>query len=210
MEIKPYGDNTFKKREEQSKFQDATEKRATKVINGNVALSKKNGARRFFDSLIYDDLPKVKDYIFTDVLVPSIKKALSDIIKTGSDLILYGDANKSRASNMPGSKVSYRSYYDNPNIAYNSQPIQPRDRSGLDYDNIIVGSRGDAELVLTQMEEIIQQYGMVRIADLYDLVGISTSNHCANNYGWTNLSEAKYILTRDGYLLKFPRALPID
>ena len=109
MEIKPYGDNTFKKREEQSKFQDATEKRATKVINGNVALSKKNGVRKFFDSLIYDDLPKVKDYIFTDVLVPSIKKALSDIIKTGSDLILYGDANKSRASNMPGSKVSYRS-----------------------------------------------------------------------------------------------------
>ena len=124
MEIKPYGDNTFKKREEQSKLQTTTEKRATKVINGDVALSKKNGVRKFFNSLIYDDLPKVKDYIFTDVLVPSIKKALSDIIKTGSDLILYGDANKSRASNMPGSKVSYRSYYDNPNIAYNNQPIQ--------------------------------------------------------------------------------------
>ena len=78
------------------------------------------------------------------------------------------------------------------------------------YDNIILNNSGDAELVLTQMEDIIQQYGMVKVADLYDLIGISNNNHCAYNYGWTNLSSATYVLTRNGYQLKLPRAVALN
>lgn len=214
MEIKDYPSNTLKDRVKTNNTVTpiTTEKKVDKVVTGKVVTKKKNGFEKFFTSMVENDLPKVKEYVFSDVLIPSIKKAISDIVRNGIDLILYGDANRNK-SNIVGSKVSYRSYYDNPNVGYtNSLNNQTRipERTGLDYDNIILNNRGDAELVLTQMEDIIQQYGMVKVADLYDLIGISNNNHCAYNYGWTNLSSATYVLTRNGYQLKLPRAVALN
>ena len=59
------------------------------------------------------------------------------------------------------------------------------------------------------MCELIDTYQMVKVADLYDLVGISC-DYTANNYGWTNLRNASVERVRDGYILKLPKALPID
>ena len=52
-------------------------------------------------------------------------------------------------------------------------------------------------------------YGLVRVADLYDLVGI-TGNYTDNKYGWTNITRAEIVRTRDGFMIKMPRAVPID
>lgn len=212
MEIKDYPSNSFKNKEVTTNNEPVVErKRAQKVVTGEVKLAKKSGFRKFINNLIADDMPKVKDYIVTDVLIPSVKQAISNIVGNGINMILYGDSNANRKStNLPVSNVSYASYYKNNNQRLVEQQRPNTDRSGLDYDNIVLPSRGEAELVLSQLEEIIMQYQFARIADLYDLVGISTNNHCANNYGWTNLSDAKYIMVRDGYLLKLPRAVPID
>ena len=164
MEIKDYPSNTLKDRAKTNNTITpvTTEKKVDKVVTGKVVTKKKNGFEKFFTSMIENDLPKVKEYVFSDVLIPSIKKAISDIVRNGIDLILYGDANRNK-SNIVGSKVSYRSYYDNPNVGYtNSLNNQTRipERTGLDYDNIILNNRGDAELVLTQIYDIIHQYGM--------------------------------------------------
>ena len=59
------------------------------------------------------------------------------------------------------------------------------------------------------MDELIETYGSATVADLYDLVGI-TCNYTDNKYGWTNLRNAEPIRVRDGYMLKMPKALPID
>ena len=52
-------------------------------------------------------------------------------------------------------------------------------------------------------------YGTVSVADLYDLVGIS-GNYTDNKYGWTNIRNAEPIRVRDGYMLKLPKALPLN
>ena len=70
-------------------------------------------------------------------------------------------------------------------------------------------TRGEAEDVLSRMDELIDTYGVVSVADLYDLVGISC-NYTDNKYGWTNLRNAEPVRVRDGYMLKLPKALPID
>ena len=49
---------------------------------------------------------------------------------------------------------------------------------------------------------------MVSVMDLYDLVGI-TGQYTDNKYGWTNLRNAEPVRTRDGYMLKLPRAIPL-
>ena len=60
------------------------------------------------------------------------------------------------------------------------------------------------------MEDIIERYGFVKVADYYDLAGVSIDNHCTNNYGWTDLRTASISRVRDRYVINLPKALPID
>ena len=71
---------------------------------------------------------------------------------------------------------------------------------GYEYDDIIIESRGDAELVLDQLEEIISTYGVASVADLYDLVGITGRSYTDNKYGWTDIRNAKVVRTGRLYL----------
>ena len=60
------------------------------------------------------------------------------------------------------------------------------------------------------MEALIDQYGVASVGDLYDLANVSTTNYTVNKYGWTNIRSAQVIRSRDGYLLKMPKAMPIN
>lgn len=190
-----------------------TEKRQLqKVVKGTVKTKKKSEARRFADVFISEDMHNVKSYILGEVLIPAAKKALSDIVTNGIDMILYGEAGVSRRrSSNSSSRVSYQNYYDREDRRdrRDRERYSLRSRSGYNFDDIIFDSRGEAENVLIAMDSEIDNYGIVSVADLYELVGIS-GNYTDNKYGWTDLRNASVARTRDGYTLKLPRALPID
>ena len=59
------------------------------------------------------------------------------------------------------------------------------------------------------MQDIIETYGFVTVADLYDMVDL-TPPYTANKYGWTNLRNADVVRIRDGWIVKLPKAMPID
>ena len=59
------------------------------------------------------------------------------------------------------------------------------------------------------LDDLIDQYGVVSVADLYDLVGLTSTNYTDNKYGWTDLRHAEVRRDRDGYLLRMPKATPI-
>lgn len=197
--------NSYKSKEQKK---DISEKRVEKVVTGAVRTKKKSEARKFADVFISEDASNVKNYIFMDVLVPTIKKAISDMFKNGIDIILYGEVKKSgRKNNLP--YVPYRSYSDN-DCRSDYRSDSNRTLSSYWYDDIILENRGEAEAVLEQMDELIDAYGIVTVADLYDLIGI-TGNYTDNKYGWTSLARAKTVRTRDGrYTLDLPKAYPIN
>lgn len=168
---------------------------------------KKSEVRKFADVFVAEDITSVKDYIVNDVLVPAAKKAISDIITNGIEMLLYGEV-KGRNRDRNGSRVSYTKYYDRDRDRDYDRYSRPR-RNVYDYDDIILDTRGEAEEVINRMDDLIDNYGMVSVADLYDLVGI-TGNYTDNKYGWTNLRTASVQRVRDGYLLRLPKALPFD
>lgn len=182
------------------------EKKVGKVVSGSVKTKKKSGLTKFTDAFIQEDAENVKSYIFMEVLVPALKKAISDVVTNGIDMILYGEMGRSK-KNSPGSKVSYRNYYEDRRDDRRYAPTRPRD--GYDYDDIILPNRGEAEEVLSRMDELIATYGLVSVADLYDLVGIAGS-YTDNKYGWTDIRNASVVRVRDGYVIKLPRALPLN
>lgn len=176
------------------------EKKVEKIVKGTVKSKKKNGIDRLKDNFISEDAVNIKTYVVMDVLIPAVKKAICDIVKNGVDMILYGESG--RSNRRPSEYVSYdRRYLDRGDSRfYNAD----RARIGYSYNDIILETRGEAEDVLARMDELIELYGMVSVADLYDLVGI-TGNYTDNRYGWTNIRNAEPVHVRDGYMLRLPK-----
>ena len=205
-DIGDYKPNSYKSKTESTEL---PKKKVEKVVTGKVTTKKKNGIVKLADVFISEDASSVKNYILMDVLIPAVKKAVSDIVTNGIDMMLYGDSGRNRR-NTNASGVSYRSYYDQrreDERRYSSIPVS---HTRYSYDDIILNTRGEAEEVLTRMDELIDTYGIASVADLYDLVGL-TGDYTDNKYGWTNIRSAEVVRDRDGgYRLKMPKALPIN
>lgn len=187
----------------------AEKKKVEKVITGNVKVKEQSKVRKLTGSLISEDASSVKSYIVTDVFIPAVKKLVSDIVKDGIEMLLYGGTRpKDRSSNgYRANYVSYNKYSDRRDERYVRPDSSHRQR--LDYGDVYFDNRGDAEEVLDQMGDMLDRYDMVSVADLYDAVGLSCP-HTWNKYGWTNLRDAKVVRTSEGYTIKLPRALPLD
>ena len=200
-----YKPNSNRYKKEQSNAL-AERKKIEKVVTGKVKTKKKSEISKLKDTFISEDVSNVKSYIVMDVLIPAAKKAISDIVRDGIDMILYGDTHRGRSSSS-ASYVSYRSYSDRDRR--DNRYESSRSRTIYEPDDIILESRVEAEEVLERMNELLDNYGIVSVADLYDLVGKSC-DYTANRYGWTNIRNAEPVRVRDGYLLKMPKVGPID
>lgn len=193
-----YKPNSHKYREEQKE-----ERQIQKVVSGNVRTKKKSEFSKIADVFISEDVKNVKSFLVMDVLVPTIKKAIMSTM----DMILNGGSgNYDRRST---SKVSYRKYYDDQRDDRRSSDVA-RVRTRFDYDDIVFENRGEAEAVREQMVDVIDRYGFVTVADMYDMADL-TAPYTSNKYGWTSIRNAETIrLSGGGYILKLPKAMPID
>ena len=202
-----YTPNSHKYKEEQKNV--ATEEKRIRKVVKSPAKTKKNEARKLADIFISEDVSSVKNYIFMDVLVPAIKKAIYDIVTNGIDMFLYGGTGRSKNSSS-GNKVSYRNYYDQKNSGGVVRSHEPnRVQTGFEYEDVVFPSRGDAENAKQQMQDIVARYGLVTVNDLYEMAMLSAP-YTSQKYGWVDVSNVSVERVRDGYVLKLPRAVPID
>lgn len=194
-----YVSNSHRSKEE------AAKKKIEPVVKGKV-VKKANNKRKLADTFISEDINNVKSYIVMDILIPAVKKAVSDIVTNGIDMMLYGETGRSnkdrerRRTNVD--YVSYSRYSDRDDRRSSRSSI------GYTYDDIIIDSRREAEDVLDKLYDLLDQYGVVSVADYYDLVGVS-GEYTDNNYGWTHLRNSEVIRDRDGYVIKLPKATSI-
>lgn len=203
-----YQPNSHKYREEQqNKENDTREKRVEKTITGTASVKKKGELAKFADAFVSEDVKNVKNYILMDVLIPAVKKALSDIVKEGIDMLLYGGSGRS-SGRSGNTYISYRNYSDKKD---NRRPSEePRSRNYFDFDEVEFDSRGDAEWAQGQLGDIIEAYGYAQVADLYELAKL-TPPWTTNNYGWTNINNSKVVRKMNGkFVIKLPRACPIE
>ena len=201
-----YTPNSHKFKTEQ-KEATVEKKKVDKVISG-TAKRKPDTARKLTNLFAPGDMSSISEYIIMDVIVPATKKMISEIVRNGIDMILYGESGRGKNYSGNSDKVSYRSYYgSNDNSRNNSST---KTRSVFDYDNIVIPTRQEAEEVIRRMDEIIEIYQMVSVADLYDLCGVTDHNYMNAKYGWMNIRTAEAVRVRDGYILKLPRAMPLD
>lgn len=199
-----YKGNSHRAKEVNSEEEVVT-KKVEQIASGKAR--KKTEVRKLADSFISEDMHSVKEYIVQEVLIPTAKKVISEVVTNSIDMLLYGEV-KSKKRGQNESRVSYTKYYERDRERDYDRGARTRSR-GYDYDDIILDTRREAEEVLDRMQDLIDNYGIVSVADLYDLVGINGS-YTDNKYGWTQLRSADVQRVRDGYLLKLPKALPFE
>ena len=203
MEDMNYKPNSHKFREAQAK-KDVTEKKVEKIVSGNVKTKKKSGGSKLFSP---EDMDRIKSYIRDDVVIPNFKDVIWKIIKNGAHMLIFREPADSR-DKFSGSKVSYNRCYGSEGERRHTQPARVPSR--FDYDDIIFETRGDAEAVLVQMDAVIEEYGQVSVLDLYDMAGITAPDYTSKKYGWTNISTSRAVRDGDGYVLRLPKAMPLD
>ena len=186
---------------------ETTEKRLEPVVSGLTSTQKKTGLSKVFGSFIAEGVENVGSYLLTEVFIPSVKKTLDDMVSNGVHMLLFGRASETKGG-VTASKISYNSFYQR---SYN-EPVRAGSLSNsvFDYDNIVFSNRGDAEAVLEAMDDILDRYGLVSVAEFYELADVPAPNYTANKYGWNNIRSARIRGTRDGYIIQLPRAIVID
>ena len=203
--MEDYKPNSYKSKEPP---QPIVEKKVEKVTTGKVMTKKKSGIAKAAEMFFAEDIRSVKRYVVMEVLLPALKRTFLDMVNNGADMLVNGEITRSK-SNAPGSKVSYRSFYDRRDDPPRAR-IDSRYGSAYDYDELAFETRGDAERVLATLDEIMDTYKMVKVADLYDASG-RTPSSVMFNYGWTDIHTASVVRMVDGYyMIRLPRALPLD
>ena len=180
------------------------EKKIQKRVSKPAKTKKKGELRKIAEEFIVDDVKNIKTYVITDVLIPTIKDTIWDILTNTLDMFLFNGTKDHRKHGKSSPKISYRDYYDSKNDRGRNYEIRDR----FDYDELEFDSRGEADAVLTGMLETIDQYGVVSVADMYDMADV-TAPYTGNRYGWTSLRNAEVVRVRNAYIIKLPKAKPI-
>lgn len=200
------------KREKNEKREEKPEKHIDPIVKGKVKTRKRSIIQRFTDRFTQEDGPSMGDYFVHEIFIPFFIKLSDEMITSAKDIILYGSAGKRSNKKSSGySTVSYRSFYDDPRGRERERDRYTEKRNAYEFDDIEFETRGDAEDVLATLDDIRERYdGIVTVRDFYDLVGCP-GRYTDCKYGWTSLRNAQVQrVSGGGYIIHFPKAMPID
>lgn len=199
--------NSHKSKEEKTK----PPKDVKKVISGEVVERKRPLIKRITETLSGDDAQSVGGYILFEVIIPAAKDMIIDAVTTGIQRLLNGDSYRGGRRSSQG-YVPYNRIHGSAQTAgraEGSRSISQRGRATHDFKEIVLSTRGEAEEVLDRLTDLINDYDVALVSDLYDLVGI-TGSFTDDKWGWTSLTGARVERVRDGYLLNLPRTQSIE
>lgn len=186
---------------------DAKEKVKPLVKKEDVVSTKKGFFTKIKESFISEDAKDIGDYIVNDVVIPGIKDTILSCIERAFGYSGRGYRRNERADTRE--RTSYSSYYRSSRSERDRR--RERDerreerRDELDYKNIVLKNREDAEEIADKMNYYIHEYDSVAVAMLFDLIDMP-SKYTDNNWGWTREGDIRVRRVRTGWLIDVPEA----
>lgn len=200
------------------------DKGLTQVTSGKVIERKPSVGSRLKQAFIVADWRSTSQYVFWQVLLPAAKNMLWDVyLKSGYRTFygqdtpggappsgmpgLHGQQTHITYNNIPRRNLPWQSPQRPPDPRFSQQPgvIQAVPVSSYDY---ILPTQGEAQRVLTMLNDTVETYGVATVFDLHTLLGLQAP-HTDNKWGWENLAAAKAYQTRDGWVLDLPAPIPV-
>jgi hypothetical protein len=188
-------------------------KRVEQVTSASAVRRRKPLGRQFIHTFFGGDARTASQYAWLNVVIPSAKDILAETVHAVIDRMVYGDAGRRRGYAPPTSGPGgYVQYHRMSQPMGQRQPPGPQShyppqqsRARQNFDEIIIPSRAEAEEVLDRLFDLLSQYEVALVSDLYELTGIKSS-HTDHKWGWTDLRGAGVGRVRGGgYLLELPQ-----
>lgn len=205
-------DSEFPPNSNTSKRDVVEEKNIERVTSGGATRRKKSLRKQFSETFVAGDAKTAVRYILFDVLLPSARDMIVEAGSQGIEKLIFGDSRR-RGSTPPQAGptgyVSYNRYSMGGRSTAPQRAMSRQARARHDFDEIVLDQRSEAEEVIDKLFEIVSRYESATVADLYDLVGLS-STHTDQKWGWTDLQGAGVSRVRNGYLLDLPEPRPLD
>lgn len=183
-------------------------KKVEAVIPPGSKRVERPATRRFFDFLFAESPKDLARKVGRDVVVPRLKAGVEEAFNNFLAGMLWG-GNSNRPNSMiqgtvlraGGTSYSAVSTQAAMLAARGALPVSASTGS---YQDLVVPTQQFAETLLANMYDLLNQYRVVAVADLYEAAAL-TPAPADNSYGWTNLDAARISKVRDGYLLELPR-----
>lgn len=186
------------------------EKKVERVTSADARRRKKPLRKQFSETFVSGDAKTAVNYVLFDVLIPAAKDMIAEAGAAGIEKLIFGDSRRRRGSTPPQSgPTGYVQYHRMAQQPAPQRALSRRARAVHDFDEIVLSSRTDAEEVIDRLFDLVGRYDSATVADLYELVGLSSS-HTDHKWGWRNLRGAGVSRVRDGYLLDLPEPEPLD
>jgi len=187
-----------------------------KVIQGPVVQRKKSLGRKIAETFSGDSAQEVGNYVLFDVIIPAIKNLIVESGKEALERAFFGGARPRMGSGRPqrGQRQSYQAYYPQnaPDFEDRGRPqrsLSQKARATHDFDEIVLATRGEAEAVLDGLGMILEEYSVVTVTDLYDLLGL-TGSYTDDKWGWYDLRGSNISRISGGYLLDLPKTSVVE
>lgn len=197
------------------------EKKIDRITVNDPVQRKKPLGRRFVELFVGGDTRGVLGSVLMEVIVPATKELIVDVGREGVERMVFGEnrtaarrANQGRTGG-PSGYYSYGAASRSGPIGAREEPrqISSRARARHDFDEIILPTRAEAEDVIDGLFQIVSQYDIVTVADLYAMVGIA-SNPIDTQWGWSDIRPpgggSSVQRVRNGYLLNLPKPEHLD
>lgn len=178
------------------------------VVTGAVKI-KRPATKRFFNFIFAESPKEISAKVGKEVLVPRFKAGLEAALNSFLAGMLWGNSGNRpvdqllRHTMLRGNQTSYSTISQlNPSQQIVQQAIPQR--SSGNYEDVCCTHLKDAENLLAHIVDILSQYNVVCVGDLYEKAGIITAPS-DSSYGWLSLQGARISQVREGFVLELPR-----
>lgn len=172
--------------------------------------------KKFKSDFLAEDVGDIGDYLVKELIIPTIKDTFMNFLAAAlwgdrRGGTVYRDSRGQRRTDYNGISRTARVGSDREERSNSRRDREnySEGRPDFDLDNIVFSTREEADIVLTRMEDYMDDYGQVTVGYLMELMDESCP-YTAEYYGWRNLDRASIRRVRNGHQLMLPRPVRLE
>lgn len=183
-------------------------KKVVPVIPGAVP-APRPATKRFADYLFQESPKQLSKKVGREVVVPRLKAGFEEAARNFLSGMLWGSGgspinpNIIQGTVLRGGNINYNGI--STGLSNTTQAAQANvSRGNGNYEDLICASSEHAELLLATMYNLMNEYRVVTVADLYEAAN-RTPAPSHGSYGWYSFDGARIVKDREGFRLELPR-----
>ena len=177
-----------------------TNNESRKIVKGEVKKMERLGV---FDLLFAGDIRSAYRLAVREVLRPRLMDIIVNFVDTVTRSFVYGDDAPAHDPAKTGN-TPYRTISTSGGVT-----VQAKAPDRYDVGTVEFAYYEDAKAVIDGLRNQVHQFKYATLGDFYDFAGQGTVTNDFN-YGWKSIGDIRPERTKNGWVIRLPRPIPIE